>query len=257
MVYKDYDTAGYRYKTGFSVRGAYSQHELHYGQVLASVGNTNQTINGLVYNIDSAGLAYSIQKLGNNLFRFEVNQGEGRPSDSGVERAELSGSANTVPYGTDVWTAYSFLMDSANSWSAHDANICGQFHAGVGSPNLSFRFPSPTTMEITIRAGVSSSYTQTIAYTNNAFQQGKWYNVVIQANFSPGTATGTLNVWIDGTQVVNLTSFTTGYSDASSTYFKAGIYRSTSEPENQVVYFANIETGTTNLSSRILNPLSI
>lgn len=252
----NYDFEGVEYKLGFPIRGAYSGYELLTQEPFSIVGATDQVINGHTYNVHSAELDHSIKRFG-NIFRFEVNQGECRASESDLERSELSyGSGSAFAYGTNLWTAYSFQIAENSVWDV-PANVCGQFHAGVGSPNLSIRVNTENELKVVIRAGLSSSYTETVAYTDAAFIPGKWYNLVMNTVFSAGTATGTVKVWIDGVQVVNLTSYITGYSDASSTYFKFGIYRSTSAPENEVVYYANVETGTTDLTDRILNPLAI
>jgi len=106
-----------------------------------------------------------------------------------------------------------------------------------------------------LRYGHSEEYKQKVLYSTTSFVPGKWYNIVIKSVFSP-TTNGSVEIWINGVKKVSYKGVT-GYSDCESTYFKFGIYRSTSAPDFERVYFANVETGTKDLSSRIKTPLPI
>ncbi|MFG1378906.1 heparin lyase I family protein, partial [Xanthobacter autotrophicus] len=79
-----------------------------------------------------------------------------------------------------------------------------------------------------------------------------------------GTGMGLVQIWIDGTPVVDLTNIPTGYIETTKGYFKAGIYRHSVHAvgDSMVVWFANLElqcitTGGASLAARVENPLPI
>ncbi len=213
----------------------------------------SQLINGVSYNVQSAEKPYSIMK-DNNIYKFEVLQGEAREGkDKGKERSELS-QDEKIPYGSVIWTSFQFRISSGAKWQ-DIVSVNGQFHAGAGSPNLSIRVPSYNKMQIVLRYGKSDDYKQKIIH-NATFKPGAWYNIVIKSIFSPGPD-GFVEVWINGSRKTKQENIITGYSDCNSTYFKFGIYRSTSAPDFERVYFANVETGLKDLSGRIKKPLTL
>ena len=69
-----------------------------------------------------------------------------------------------------------------------------------------------------------------------------------------GGATGSLGVWFNGAQKTNQTGIPFGYNDTAENYPKFGIYRGAGAGVN-VAEFANVEIGTTDLTSRITAPL--
>lgn len=224
-----------------------------------TINDQDQIINGVNYNAQSANKDWSIKKsIDSKSFRFGVNQGEGRPSsDEGKERAELSSGDIHYPHRTNLWTSYSFKVEDGDKFTG-SANVIGQFHGGVDSPNLSIRLPYDRTLRIYLRTGDSDNYTQFIPYTKDNFVRGSWYNIVMNTKFTSDNS-GFIKIWINGLLVVNLSNMMTGYLESQSTYnyFKFGIYRSTSIPQNEVVYYSNIEYGINDLNDRILNPLTI
>jgi len=222
----------------------------------ADVGSTDQVINGNSFNVQSAELPWSINKF-RNIYRFKVNQGEARDSDTGAERSELSNGDTPFNHGTSIWVAYSFKVDTGDTFDGI-TQILGQFHAGVSSPNFSFRMPFDDNFRVYLRTGDADAYTQNIAYTDSSFVRGDWYHVVVNAKFTSDT-TGFIHVWINGTQVVDVNDYMTGYQEIQSTsnYWKFGVYRSTSVPPVEIVRYANMELGTADLSSRILSPTPI
>ncbi len=215
--------------------------------IFTSIESTTQVINGNSYGV------YSIQKNDTGtLYRFEVHEGEGRVSggDAGKERSELNGGTGTAqdfPHGTSIWVAYCFMVEPGAALLGA-ANVLGQFHAGISSPNLSIRVPTDAELKVHMNFGNASALTKLIGYTG-LFQRGKWYRVVMNAKFT-SDATGFVKVWIDGTQVVNLLNRVTGYFEEQSTsnYWKFGIYRSTSSLPTEVVQLNDMRLGTSDLS---------
>lgn len=200
-----------------------------------------QLINGITYSVHSAEMEHSIQKEGST-YRFEVNQGEAREGkDEGKERAELSqGEDNAIAYGIPIETSYDFRISSGAKWK-DIVSVNGQFHAGAGSPNLSMRVNSYNKLTFVLRYGNSDNHKQKILYTDTNFKPGVWYSFKIVSVFSK-TANGRIEIWINGVKKVNAKNIVTGYDDCNSTYFKFGIYRSTSAPDFERVYFRNVKT---------------
>lgn len=219
-----------------------------------SVYDQEQTINGKVYKPHSAFLAHSIKKSQNGgIHRFEVRQDEARESDDdGKERSELSGGNYKYPTGTDTWVAYSFMVEPGAALSG-TPNVLGQWHAGVGSPNFSFRVPYDNVLQVVLRVGDSEKYTQLVPYEKKDFVRGRWYSVVVHAKFS-GKEDAVLEVWLDGHKVVDKANFVMGYPDSTSNYWKFGIYRSTGTWQTEAVQFANMELGTSSLLDRVTAP---
>ena len=139
-------------------------------------------------------------------------------------------------------------------------STCGQFHAGIGSPNFSIRVSDNNRLRVYLRTTDEASYTQTIPYDlNGGFVKDTWYNIVINIVFSDGeSADGMVKVWINGVLEVDLSSIVTGYYVAQSTgnYWKHGMYRSTSHPSTMVTEYINMEVGLTDLTARITTPLA-
>jgi len=226
------------------------------GASFVSINNKPQIINGVKYLAQSAQKDWSIQRSQNGgIYRFEAHEGEARSSEKNKERSELSGGEYKFKIKTGIWAAYSFMVESGEKFSG-TPNVLGQFHAGEGSPNFSIRVPYDNKMEIVLRVGDADKYTEDIPYKMTNFKRGKWYSVVIYAKFSPASD-AELSVWIDGKQVVNKSNFIMGYNQSDSNYWKFGIYRSRSTHQEEVVFYANMELGTKDLSDRILTPKAI
>lgn len=219
-------------------------------------------LNGVWYVAESAAQTYAVQQHSTfDQMRFEVRNGDQWASDSSsVNRAELDGFPAEYPKAVTLWGAYSFAIEPGAAGSP-DAYI-GQLHqtaeAGYTAldPPLAFHLVG-TTLKIDTRtdngtppAGNPSAVTR-YSFTPT---RGRWYNVVFKIKIDPA-GTGLLSVWIDGTQVVNLTGIATGYN-AVGNYWKEGVYRN-AESVTFAIRFANVEFGTTDLTARITAPKAL
>jgi hypothetical protein len=161
---------------------------------------------------------------------------------------------------TDAWVSYSVCIEpgaaSTGNWFFN-----GQVHQTL---NPASGASPPFAMNTKI-----GEYGQVI-FVNNGDQnyvtayewpqiRGKWTNVVIQMNFDPTGVQGKINIWFDGTQVVNyagITGQTPSGGGTQNYYWKFGVYRGQS-PEYQAVRYANMTYSSSSLAAKIASPDAI
>ncbi len=105
------------------------------------------------------------------------------------------------------------------------------------SPVLAIRYISGT---LKITQNINSTH-ETVLYQEKAEFRGRWLDFKFQVRFSP-EATGQINAWLDGKQIVEYKGVTanpenaaTGYPNPSYFYFKMGLYRNVM-PEPMTIY---------------------
>lgn len=218
-------------------------------------------LNGIWYVAEAKAASYAVQR--HTVFdqmRFEVRSGDKWASDgSGVNRSEMDGFPAEYPKGVTLWGAYSFAIEPGLPGSP-DAYI-GQLHQTTETgysaldPPFAFHLVGDTLKIDTRTDNGSPPSGNPSAVTRYSFKpaRGRWYNVVFKIKIDPA-GTGLLSVWIDGVQVVNLTSIATGYNSVGN-YWKFGVYR-TAETVTFAIRYANMEFGTTDLTARITAPKS-
>ncbi len=202
--------------------------------------------------------------------RHELREGDQWINDAtnytdNRQRCEVRHVGVFLPLEKDIWVARS-LRVTASTWKLNGYNILTQFiqdpppgeAAGQNSLNLQIE---NGIFEIFYR-GDTAAVTEVRPNAITAFTRdwtphiGKWVAVVIHVRFSKATANGVLRVWLDGTQVVNLSGIVIGFNNDQGPYSKMGIYRS-GWTDPIVVEWANPEIAFTggSLSGRITSPL--
>ena len=220
-------------------------------------------VNGIWYvaECDAAKLHAVSRHAFYDQWRFEVRSGDQWASDSAsVNRAELDGFPAEYPASATLWGSYSFMIEPGDV-GALDAYI-GQLHQTTETgydaldPPLAFNIVGSTLKVVTRTDNGSPPSGNPAGVTRYAFDpvRGRWYNVVFKVKVDPAGA-GLLSVWIDGTQVVNLTGIATGFN-AAGNYWKFGAYRS-ADTATFAIRYANMEFGTTDLSARATSPLAL
>jgi hypothetical protein len=146
----------------------------------------------------------------------------------------------------------------------------------AGTPFEHHLLPDGKTFEIIGRYGFNSSqstetvlaaigpgpYDETpIEVINTApFPRDVWQYFVYELTFQdPNVGTATVNMWYNGTQILNNLATNMGYGDTghgNQYYFQHGIYRSPT-PGTTVAEYANTEVGTSSLASRVGTPLPV
>lgn len=213
-----------------------------------------------------------------NVFRFEVrpNDFAGQyDSDNQKRRSEIVSAASStdgVGNGATVWSAFCLVLGDYPGLSEVTTNFQGYVHqwhsvdTNVGrSPGLCVDV-SNNTMRIQTRSsaalGGSSGFNGVpVNHTSTAIPaKGTKTYFVFQATFGQ---TGHLNAWVNGSQVVNADTPIGYYADLTDGsgrtilgYPHWGLYAK-NQPTTDVVYIANPEWGTGDLSARIATPLTV
>ncbi len=193
-----------------------------------------------------------------NRVRFEVrNTANDRsindPSDK--RRAELSGSlygdSTRLPNGQSLWGAFSTIhapwADPAGM-SKLTGGVYGQIHMGTfgGSPAVAFRRRQDGTFRITTRGEFNTAGTTRY---QAPLSFGEVHDIVYNVVLHP--TAGSLKVWVDGRQVVNVANVSIGSSKGGS-YWAFGAYFAGGVTSPVVAEYANqVYPSTTSLSGRV------
>jgi hypothetical protein len=150
---------------------------------------------------------------------------------SGAKRAELK-FGNNLEIGKVYWAAMSVYVQDWGTLSSSDQGLFGlQQHNGSPAdlaPNFAiYTSGSGRTFQVHARGSSSSSpsygNTVTVKYPEQPIPFGRWADFVFKFKLAPSGG-GFLQVWMDGTQIVNhqgiLGYVTPGYKD----FFKFGYY---------------------------------
>jgi hypothetical protein len=222
-------------------------------------GGPTQNDYGIETGLNSFGSSAPIQ-LGStgNLIRFNMFANNCWAFDlcmigayGGSERTELDGSSGaggTANWttGTDAWLSFSRCIEPGPPLTSNwffTGQTPGVFSIGTNIGEF-------TNISV-VTGGVANSETTLYEYRQ---LRGVWENFVLQLNYDPTGATGKVNAWINGVQVVNYagpTSYTGGPA-----YWKFGAYRGQS-PEYEAVRYANMTYSSSSLASKISSPDAI
>jgi hypothetical protein len=234
--------------------------------------------NGFDFKRDSLNTAYSMQTTQDHaIWKFECHTDDGNSATpgSGTHRSELVGdysqskTNNLVPFGTKVWQAFSQRVTGTLSANSADFVIANQWHAAQDtgdaslSPPLSFAFAGNSFRIATLwdDQAVQTNSTNTHfqgRYYDNSFPLNTWINWVVAATFdfnNPGN--GTLEVWRDGTKVINLSGISMGYNDSRGPRLQFGLYRSAGYQGTLAIEYANMEVSYASLLDRVTIPRPI
>lgn len=171
--------------------------------------------------------------------RFEVREGDVEP-DTGSQRSEVSGP--TFNEGQDIYVRDAFRIPSSVTYQG-PWQIIQQLHETnwSGSPGIAvFLWPDHS---IQLGAGDGSP-----TYWKSAkLQTDRWYELIYRVNLSRSASNGFVEVWLDGSQQTLLNGSTRSYGQTiqtSSTYLKAGIYRSSSSTGVSLIEHDDISVAT-------------
>jgi len=232
------------------------------GTVVPSITSFSATpnnvfdIGGHPYRVETAGQSYSLTAPDAQTLRFEIRPGDHAWFDSGsVDRAEVDGSAGGyIPSGTPVNIRYQFMVEpnGPNGSFTNTARwfVTAEMHnadtiSGVStSPPFAIQLAGnhlqvvarycPTGLDPSNRAG---NLTMLTLWTDpNPIQAGQYNKIQIQANVS-NTSIGYLDVWVNGTQVVNYHG-PLGYG--SPTYWEEGLYRNAGPSQTVAASFRDL-----------------
>lgn len=190
--------------------------------------------------------------------RFEVRDTEFDRSEADPprkRRAELHCPEARLPNDVPLWGAMSFIhhsWDDPAGMSALEGGVHGQMHIGSsfgGSPAMAFRRDKNGNFRITTRGELEPKNTTRFDFPLpfNAVHD-LVYSVVLSPN------NGSLLVWLDGQQVVNLRGASIG-SHYAECYWNIGCYYGGGVTCPVIAEFANhVYPGPASLAGRISAP---
>lgn len=246
------------------------------GSVEADVGLTfvdddtfRMTVDGKPVRLGAVDKDYAFGIPATNVYRFEIHTDdfgwEGDKANNN-RRAELVSDGATYGAGETLWSAFSFVVgpqhipfDPAGSVGGH--NMIHQWHSvdiEVGrSPVLYIDMGSGNLTVQTRSDANAPTLTPVTHYSAARPADGQVHNVVISGLLGP---TGHLNVWLNGTQIVNADTPIGYYNDDAGArdlaYPHWGQYQKNVDAP-LVIFIANPEWGTASLSARSTTPLSV
>jgi hypothetical protein len=176
---------------------------------------------------------------GSEAARFEVRQGDVEP-DTGSQRSEVSGP--TFKEGQDLYFRDAIRVPAGNTYSTPWQIIQQQHEEDwSGSPGMAVFLDNQQALKIGAGDG-SPTFWQ-----GPVLQSNRWYDLVYRVKLSQSSATGFVEVWLDGVQQKLINGQTRIYGQTiqmPETYLKAGIYRSKSSTGTSIVEHDAIEVGT-------------
>lgn len=180
----------------------------------------------------SPNMDRSLKKsTGGGKFRVEIwdtTNDHSSNDGSSKRRSELSGSlpgdSTRLPNGVPLWGATSFIHQSwadPAGMKATTGGVYGQIHMGStlgGSPAVAFRRTASGAFRITTRG--ENDLAGTVRY-QGALSFDRVHDLVYQVVLDP--LKGSLKVWVDGVNVVNVSNVSIGSQYADS-YWNLGVY---------------------------------
>lgn len=163
----------------------------------------------------------TFSREGSYSWRFELRyEDRNLPPVGGSVRTELNRPSNSEPVvNVTRWYAYSIRLRGGGSWNTDPApEVCGQFHTdAAGSPPVAL-------WSYNGRWNIARNGNPT--YDLGPYTLDKWTDFVYRIKWDNTGTTGTLQVWMDGVQVVNVANQSLGYpAQTEGAYMKFGIYK--------------------------------
>ena len=223
------------------------------------------TIGGEVLRLANATQPYALTVPAPGLYRFEVHANDwGDPVNDpahATRRCELVSNLTTYSAGQTLWESWSTVIGAQHAGFERPNNlgIIHQWHSvdtdTVRSPVLVVAVVD-SQLVIATRSDATGSTPQTV-YTAPAPAPGTVMNFVVCGLLG---AAGQLKVWLNGAQIVDVATPIGYYHDDDGAralaYPHWGAYM-TNLHTVDVVFHANLEWGTSDLSARIAAPVGV
>lgn len=225
------------------------------------------TIDSKPMHLSAARVPYAFSIPAPNVYRFELHANDfGWSGDSGRgnRRSELVSMGDKYGAGETLWTSFSFVVGAAHAsfdgGSKH--NTIHQWHS------VDTTVPRSPVVDVELMDGNLEIITRSDATDDNGATKARRYsaarpadgvvhNMVISGRLGKS---GHLRAWLDGKQIVN-TDAPIGYyhdddGDRPLAYPHWGLYQSNVDTP-AVIYHANVEWGTDDMSARVDSPLPV
>ncbi|WP_163700471.1 heparin lyase I family protein [Mycolicibacterium agri] len=205
-----------------------------------------------------------------DVFRFELRSndfGWWADSEDKKRRSEIITANNTTVGAGDgdtIWTAFCVVLGdhpgllNSQGGVAFPFGFITQWHSvdtTVGRGPVLAVNVSNNALKIQTRSDTGGPSVVNQHYSGAVPAKGDKTYIVMQATFGE---VGHLNAWINGSQLVNADTPIGYYNDPHAIlgYPHWGLY-AINQPTTDIVYIANPEWGTTDLSARISSPLPV
>ena len=209
---------------------------------------------------------YAFSVPAGNVYRFEVRKNDfGWTGDKkhGNRRSELISEGERYYSGQTLWSSFAFVVGPEHSSfdsGASSHNQITQWHSVdvevKRRPIFDIQLKNGHFVVAT-RSENNDSNSGEVHYSAARPADGAAHNVVVAALLGKE---GHLDVWLDGTQIVDTDTPIGYYKDDDGNralaYPHWGIYQSNVDSP-AVVYHANIEWGLRQLSNRVTKPLEV
>lgn len=227
-------------------------------------------VDGKEMRISTARESWAITEPSAGVFRHEIranSYGSGTDSPNKTRRSEIiaAGSGYAFSSGETVWASWSSISgdhpgtDNASTtlglihqWHSVDTTVARGPVIGVDISAGTLTIITRSDAELT-----GSDGTKKVRYSTTVPAKGVVTNFVLQATLGQS---GHLTAWINGSQVYDAAIPIGYYNDDAGAralaYPHWGIYTANLNTTD-VMYHANIEWGTTDLTARIASPLSV
>ncbi len=188
-----------------------------------------------------ATIVSSPVRQGRYAARYEVRPGDNNVAGSGSGERTEAFSCRSFGEGEEQWWAWSTMF--APDFSASDStwNVITQWHnSGTSGGTLGFVVKGDELRFQSFGGNPSSPTYRSCKIADKA--NGTWYDIVFHVKWSSNASIGFVEVWVNGTKVVNLTNVPTLYN-GQTVYLKQGYYR-TAQPNVAVLYHDGMRQGT-------------
>jgi hypothetical protein len=202
----------------------------------APVSGADIDLGGLSYSVQNADRSWSLDVTEPDMLRFELRPGDVWSGDTPVkERTEIAGET-IYPDGSDVTIHYDFRVEPGAGNTA-EWLLVGQMHADdpLTPPIFALELVGEHLAVHIRNRQPDGQFKEWFAYTDDQpIARGHYYTVDARLHMH-NDEHGSVDVWIDGEQVVDYDG-PVGYG--YGTYWKHGIYREAAA-ETMVVDYLN------------------
>lgn len=233
--------------------------------VMLPIAAPNAHGDALFFTVDSkpmrlfaAAAPYALTVPAENVFRFESRKNDfGWKGDSknSKRRSELASIGDKYGPGVTLWTSFSFVVGPAHAPfdGGRKHNMIHQWQS-VQDTRVKRRPVLWVKMADGKLAIVTRSYDATVVrYSAPRPADGVVHNMVISGRLGRH---GHLKVWLDGREIIDTGAPIGDYKANPLVYPQWGLYQNNVKATT-VIYHANMEWGTNDLSARVSAPLPV
>jgi len=228
---------------------------------------TEVTVDSQLMRVSAVDKDYAFSMPGPDIYRFEVLKNDfGWSGDAKADnrRSELVSEGDRYFSGETLWSSFSFVVGPEHipfDDGGNDHNTITQWHSvdtDVGrSPVFAIQLNAGDLVVTTRSDKKDSGRRSQVHYSEPRPTDGKVHNVVVSGLLGKE---GHLDMWLDGTQIVNADTPIGYYNDDDGeralAYPHWGIYQDNVD-DPAVLYHSNMEWGLTELSPRVQRPLEV